>query len=336
MKTKITFSRWIHFGLVLSSFLFFIPRAFSQTDFGYPEEREEVVVFSDYAYFSENGSAGKEGEEDNWRLEVYYKVFNHRLTFVKEQDKFKASYEVEIVLFSKNKQFTASSQEEEYVVEGYQETQSSSSFLINQVDLSVPAGEYKLSLKLIDHNSKQVLKSEQQISVVSLKSNDPAFSGIELARDVKENQDSSKFTKRGREVIPSVSGIFGDPEPLFWIYFELYNFKPLRTEDHLIIYELEASNKAVVLRDTSRIPLQPATDQSFYDFKEIKIGELKDGTYTLRLKLVNKEGRVKAKAQKELNIEWSLLYQVKNNYPKAVDLLRYVASDKELKELKEA
>ena len=336
MKTKVTFSRCIRFGLILSLSLFFIPRAFSQTDFGYLEEPEEKGIFLDYACFFDNGSTGKEGQEENWRLEIYYKVFNHKFTFIKEQDKFKASYEVEIVLFSKNEQFTASSHEEEYMVKSYQETQSPSNFLINQVNLSVPAGEYKLSFKLIDHNSKQVLKSEQQISVASLKSNDPAFSGIELARDVKENQDSSKFTKRGREVIPSVSGIFGDPEPLFWIYFELYNFKPLRTEDHLIIYELEASNKAVVLRDTSRIPLQPAADQSFYDFKEIKIGELRDGTYTLRLKLVNKEGRVRAKAQKELNIEWSLLYQVKNNYPKAVDLLRHVASDKELKDLKDA
>jgi GWxTD domain-containing protein len=336
MKTKVTFSRWIHFGLILSSFLFFIPRVFSQTDFGYLEEPEEKGIFLDYAYFLENGSTGKEGQEDKWRLEVYYKVFNQKLTFVKEQDRFKASHEVEIVLFSKNKQFTASSHEEEYMVESYQETQSSSNFLINQVNLSVPAGEYKLSFKLIDHNSKQVLKSEQQISIASLKSNEPAFSSIELARNVKESQDSPKFIKRGKEVIPSVSNIFGDPENFLWIYSELYNFKSLRAEEYLLIYELEASNKTIVLKDTTKTSLLTTTDQGFYDFKKIKISEIKDGTYTLCLKLLNKEGKVRAKAQKELNIEWSLLYQVKNNYPKAVELLRYVASDKELKELKEA
>ncbi|MDP2960522.1 MAG: GWxTD domain-containing protein, partial [candidate division Zixibacteria bacterium] len=188
----------------------------------------------------------------------------------------------------------------------------------------------------IDHNSKQVLKSEQQINLPSQKSNEPVFSGIELARSVKESQDFSKFIKQGKEVIPSVSNIFGDPDDFLWVYFELYNLKATGPEDHLIIYELEASNKAIVLRDTTRTTLLQATDQSFYDFKEIKIGEIKDGTYTLRLKLLNKEGRVRAKTQKELNIEWSLLYQVKNNYPQAVELLRYVASDKELKELKEA
>jgi GWxTD domain-containing protein len=337
MKTKITFSRCIHFGLVLSLSLFFLPRAFSQTDFGYLEEPEDKGVFLDYTCFFENGSTGIEGQEENWRLEIYYKVFNHNLTFIKEQDKFKASYEVEIVLFSKNKQFTASSYEEEYVVESYAETQSSSNFLINQVNLSVPAGEYKLSFKLIDHNSEQVLKSEQPISIISLKGNEPAFSSIELARSVKENQDSPKFTKRGKEIIPSVSGIFGDPEDFLWIYFEMYNFKALRAEDYSLVCELEAGNKSIVFKDTTSISLLPVIDQtSFYDFKKISINEIKDGAYTLHLKLLNKEGKVRAKAQKELNIEWSLLYQVKNNYPQAVELLRYVASDKELKELKEA
>jgi GWxTD domain-containing protein len=337
MRTKITFSRYILFGLVLSLSLFFLPRAFSQTDFGYLEEPEEKGFFLDYACFFENGSTGREGQGENWRLEIYYKIFNHRFTFIKDQDKFRASYEVEIVLFSKNKQFTASSHEEEYVVDSYPETQSSSNFLINQVNLPVPSGEYKLSFKLIDHNSNQVLKSEQPVSIPSLKSNEPAFSSIEIARSVKENQDSLIFTKRGKEIIPSVSGIFGDPEDFLWIYFELYNFRAPKAEDYSLLCELEAGNKSMVFKDTTSISLLPAIDQTgFYDFKKISINEVKDGAYTLHLKLLNEEGRVRAKAQKELNINWPLLYEVKNNYPRAVELLRYVASDKELKELKDA
>jgi len=329
MKGKIVF-------LVLSFFLFFIPFSFSQTDFGYLEEPEEKGFFLDYAYFSENGSVGKEGKGDNWRLELYYKIFNHKLTFVKDQDRFKASYEIEMVLFSKNKQFTASSYDEEYMVDSYQETQSYASFLINQIDLSVPEGEYKLSFKLIDHNSNQVIESEKKISLPSLKGNEPVFSGLELARSVKEDQDSSKFTKRGKEVIPSVSHIFGDSESLLWIYFELYNLNIIAAKDYLLIYELEAADKSIVFKDTSRTTLLPLAAQVFYDFKKIGISEIPEGSYTLRLKLLDKKGKDRAKAQKELKIEWSLLYQVKTDYPKAVDLLRYVALGKELKELKEA
>jgi len=322
MRGKIVF-------LILSFFLFFIPFSFSQTDFGYLEEPEEKGFFLDYAYFKEGGS-------NDWRLEVYYKIFNHKLTFVKDEDRFKASYEIEMVLFSKNKQFTANSQEEEYMVDSYQETQSSVNFLINQINLYLPEGKYKLKVKLIDHNSNQVTKSEQQIILPSLKGNKPILSGLELVRSADESQDSTKFTKRGKEVIPSVSDLFGDPEALFWVYLELYNHKALVAEDHLLIYKLEAADKSIALVDTSRVTLLPSAGQVFYDLKKIEIGVIPDGFYTLWVRLLNENGKERAKAQKELKIEWSLLYQVKTDYHKAVDLLRYVASGKEQKELKEA
>jgi len=310
-------------------FLFFIPYSFSQTDFGYQEELEKPKIFLDYAYF-------KEGTGDNWRLEVYYKVFNNDLTFVKEKDEFRAAYEIEIVLFSKNKQYTASSHEEKYVVNSYQETQSEDNFLINQINLFAPGGDYKLSIKLIDHNSNQTEKSGQQINLPSLKGGEPVFSSLELARSVKQEADSSsKFVKRGEEIIPSVSDIFGDPDTVFWIYFELYGVGPENPENYLVSYELESGNKSTVFKDSTRAKLLQASDQTLYDFKKIELGTMPDRTYTLRLKLLNHEGKIRAKAEKELRIEWSQLYQVRTNWEKAVDLLRYLATDKELKELRE-
>jgi GWxTD domain-containing protein len=309
-------------------FLFFIPFSFSQTDFGLQEEPEKPKIFLDYAYF-------KEGTSDNWRLEVYYKVFNSDLTFVKVNDKFKASYEIEIILFSKNKQYTASSHEEEYVVDSYQDTRSADNFLINQIDLFAPAGEYRLSIRLIDHNSRQIEKSEQQFNLISLKRSEPAFGGIELARSVSQTGDSTnKFTKNGAEVIPSVSDIFGDPDTVFWVYFELYGVAIQRAEDYLLSYELDAGNKSTVFKDTVRAKLLQASDQTLYDFKKIELDTMPDRDYTLRLKLLNKQGKVITKAEKELRVEWSPLYQVNANWDKAVDLLRYVASDKELKEMR--
>lgn len=321
MKRKLVF-------IVFCLFLFLCSYSFSQTDFGYLEEPEEEGFFLDYAYF-------KEGKSDDWRLEVYYKIFNYKLTFVKAEEKFKASYEIEMVLFSKNKQFTASSHEEEYIVETYEETQSTQNFLINQVNLYLPEGDYKLRVKLVDHNSNQVSQLEKQLVLPSLRKNQPILSGLELARSLKVSQDHSKFTKRENEVIPSVSARFGDPENIFWIYLELYNLNVSGTLDYLLVYELEAANKAVALKDTSKTILLSSEDGVFYDFKRMEIGEIPGGFYSLRVKLLNRDGRERAKAQKEVEIEWSLLYQVKADYSSAVDLLRYVATGKELQELKE-
>ena len=315
--------------IVLGFLLSLNSYSFSQTDFGYQEDLDKEGFFLDYACFKESG-------KDDWRLEVYYKIFNHKLTFVKDEERFKASYEIEVALFSKNKQFTASSHEEEYIVETYQETQSTENFLINQTNLYLPEGDYKLRVKLIDHNSNQVSQLEKQIYLPSQGTNKIIFSGLELARGVKEDLDSSKFSKRGKEIIPSVSAFFGDPQNLFWVYLELYNLKISGTLDYLLLYELEAANKSIVFRDTSKTTLIPSADKIFYEFKKIQIEDMPGGSYTLRVRLTDKRGREIANVQKDLNIEWSLLYQVKTEYLKAIDLLRYVAKSKELEELKEA
>ncbi len=315
--------------IVLAFLLSLNSYSFSQTDFGYQEDLEKEGFFLDYAYFKGSG-------KDDWRLEVYYRIFNHKLTFVKDEERFRASYEIEIALFSKNKQFTASSHEEEYIVETYQETQSTENFLINQLNLYLPEGDYKLRVKLIDHNSNQVSQLEKQIYLPSRETHKIIFSGLELARSVKEDVDSSKFSKRGKEVIPSVSAFFGDPQNFLWVYLELYNLKLSGTLDYLLLYELEAVNKSIVFKDTSETTLMPSADEVFYEFKKIQIENIPGGSYTLRVRLTDKRGREIAKVHKDLNIVWSLLYQVKTEYLKAVDLLRYVANSKELEELKEA
>ncbi|HVP37181.1 MAG TPA: GWxTD domain-containing protein [Terriglobales bacterium] len=319
MKAKVTF----FFAVV---FLFFVPLVFSQSDYGYQEEPEAQDVLVDYSYFRQG---------DNWKLEVYYKIFNNKMTFVKEQDLFKASYEIELILYNKGKQVTASSHEEEFTVKDYQETQSPTAFLINQVELFAPAGEYKLSFTLNDHNSNRVSKNEQMIILPPIKMSEPLLSGLELARSVRQVGDSiSKFIKNGAEIIPSVSEKFGDPDSVLWIYFELYGVTNRNTEDYLLSYELEAGNKTTVFKDTVRAKLLPAFDQTFYDFKKIEIDTMPDQIYTLRLKLLNHQGKLVTKAEKVLRVEWSPLYQVNANWDKAVDLLRYVASDKELKDLR--
>ncbi len=98
--------------------VFLFSEGSAQTDFGYLEEGGGPIFFVDYASFRE-----ETGEK--YGLEVYYKIFNQGLTFVKYNDKFKASYEIELLVLNKiNKQVTGTSTEEDYLVDTYEETQS--------------------------------------------------------------------------------------------------------------------------------------------------------------------------------------------------------------------
>ena len=117
--------------------LFMLPAAVpirGQTDFGYLDE-SEAFFFVDWAAFREEAG-------EKFEVEIYYKIFTRALTFVKQGDQFRASYEIQVFLSNKvNRQVTGTSVEEDYYVGSYSETQSASDFLINKVPLSVYSGK---------------------------------------------------------------------------------------------------------------------------------------------------------------------------------------------------
>ncbi len=87
--------------------------AFGQTDFGYLDNREQIF-FVDYAAFREEAG-------EKFDFELYYKILTHALTFVKEGEKFRASYELQVVVSNKiNKQVSGTSMDESYLVDTYE------------------------------------------------------------------------------------------------------------------------------------------------------------------------------------------------------------------------
>jgi len=205
-------------------FLFLSGYALAQTDFGFLEEPRQRELYVDAAWFKEKG-------EDRWRLEAYYKIFNHKLSFIKLDDKFRASYEIGLKVFdSRKRQVTARSLEESYEVLTYGETTSPSGFLINQLDAYLPPGEYKLELTLNDLNSSQRWSKDMDLKTPELERKEPMFSAVEFARSISDTLTNPKFEKNGKEVIPSVSRVFGDPQLKIPIYFEIYRGK--EGEDH--------------------------------------------------------------------------------------------------------
>ena len=143
-KDKINFGLKVFFCL----WIFLYSFAMAQTDFGFLNKSKRVDFLVDYACFKE--------KEKDWRLEVYYKIFNEKLSFVKSDQRFRASYEVNLtVLDRKGHQITATSLEENFYVNSYSETTSKQDFLINLLQTKIAPGQYKLILELIDLNSNQ-------------------------------------------------------------------------------------------------------------------------------------------------------------------------------------
>ncbi|HEX7401956.1 MAG TPA: GWxTD domain-containing protein [candidate division Zixibacteria bacterium] len=311
----------IVFLLILFCFLgVFAPLVIlAQTDFGYIEEKEQIF-FTDCAAFREDTG-------EKFRVEVYYKILTKGLTFVKEGDKFKTAYEVQVFASNKiTKERTGTSMEEHYTVNTYEETRSPSDFLINQVNLFLYSGRYKLRIKLIDQNSGSTFEEEKDLNIPSRNKDKILFSDIEFIRQLTDSITDSRLNRKGYNIIPSVSRSYGDTDPILRFYFEIYG----ESQSYLLRSDIEHRAKDFHHQETTTVVLGPAV---FSTYDSVNIEGFPSGDYYLTLELLEKD-QVKAKAERTFQIEWSFFNLLKNDFAKAIDQLRYVASSDEMKKLK--
>jgi GWxTD domain-containing protein len=303
----------------------FFCQASAQTDFGYLEEGGGAVFSVDYASFRE-----ETGEE--YRLEVYYKIFNHKLTFVKSDGKFKASYEIQLSVLNKvNKQVTGTSEDEEYTLNTYEETQSPADFLINTMNLSLYSGRYKLRIKFIDRNSGSESTLERNFVIPSRSNNKVMFSDVEFVRELSDSAETSKFNKRGKRVIPSVDRNFGDSDPTLRFYYEIYGGSK-ESKEYDLVYEVYSLGHNFSRENTTKLLIGPET---VHRFDSLSLEGVPSGDYYLDVKLSEGHKQI-TKMEEAFRVEWSLLSMLKNDYQKFIDQLRYAGSDDEIKKLKQA
>ncbi|UCB51572.1 MAG: GWxTD domain-containing protein [Candidatus Zixiibacteriota bacterium] len=295
-----------------------------QTDFGFLDQSQQIF-FVDHAAFREETG-------ERFAVELYYKIMVSALTFVKEGERFRASYELQVVVSNKiNKQVTGTSLEEDYVVNSYEETRSPSDFLINQLNLSLYSGRYKLRIRLIDNNSGSVFEQERDFRIPSRTEKKILFSDVQFVRHVADTAGASKFVKKGRSVIPSVSRTFGDTDPTLMFYYEVYG-GPDEPESYLLGYQVNLLSGAFSHRETTTVMLGP---EVLWVFDSLSLEDFPSGYYSLEIKLWEGD-KVKAKTEREFQIDWSYVNLLRNDYLKAIEHLQYAASSDEMKELKKA
>jgi GWxTD domain-containing protein len=294
----------------------------AQTDFGYIEEKEQIF-FTDYAAFREDTG-------EKFRVEVYYKILTKGLTFVKDGDKFKTAYEVQVFANNKiNKERAGTSVEEHYTVNTYEETRSPSDFLTNQVNLFLYSGRYKLRIKLIDQNSGSTFEEEKDLNIPSRNKDKILFSDIEFIRQLADSTADSRLNRKGYNIIPSVSRSYGDTDPVLRFYFEIYGGSQ-PSQAYLLRSDIEHRAKDFHRQETTTVVLGPAV---FSTYDSVNIEGFPSGDYYLTMELLEKD-QVKVKVERTFQIEWSFFNLLKNDYAKAIDQLRYVASSDEMKKLK--
>jgi len=298
---------------------------------GYVEERgiDEPRFDFDFTTFRSEKSS------DAVSLEIYYKIFNDGLQYFKQDDEFVASYEINVVVLGTDKsQVTGYSREKKYKVGNYQETKNGASYLVNQINLEVPEGRFKIVCKLIDKLSGKVSSIEKDLSVEDLFRNDIDMSGIEFVRTVQDTGDvRSGFDKGEKKIVPIVSRSFSGEQNKASFYVELYNVDP-EPKDVIVNYQVKGSRSKPVYKDEFSLTLDKPITRLI---KEIPTEDMVPDEYELTFELKEKRKKKKwAERTAGFEVEWSLRALLKNDYETAVEQLKYIASGDEMKELKKS
>lgn len=278
--------------------------------------------FVDYATFA--------GEDEN-RLEVYYKIFNDGLNYVKKGDKYVANYEINVIIVGEgDKQITGQSVDKTYVLGDYSLTRSSEGYLINQIDLGIQPGEYALLCRLIDHNSNHVSTIESKFKAPPFDRN-ADLSDVEFIQQAEPMEDDSHFTKNGFTVLPAVERVYDSEDQNLGFFVEAY-LAGFGDDKASVVYEIADSRNGTVLTDT--IPLSSGSDNvSVKRFQPLK--DFPPGDYDLLLTL-KKGSRPVAQRTSDFIIKWSLASMIKNDFDYAVDQLKYIMSKDEKEGIYEA
>jgi len=277
-------------------------------------------------------AAFRQENSDQVRLEVYYKIFNNHLSFVKKDETFVADYELQVKVLGKNKrQISGNSISEKFTVPFYKETLSPVNFIINQVDLQTPSGEYKLEVALIDKNSHQTSTLNFSLKIPDYREKNLALSGVEFGQEVSDSASGTKFDKQGKKIIPKVERLFAGEDQNLWFYYEIYKNKPHPAELE-VTYEIIDYLQRHIHQEYEKLQLE---QPSLGIFKSLNLESFSPNSYTLLIRIKEKGGQ-NVSLKEDFRIEWSPVFYVKSDFKTALEHLRYVANEEEIKKLKKA
>ncbi len=275
--------------------------------------------FIDHAIFAD--SSGN-------RLEVYYKIFNDGLNYVKKADKFVANYEVNIIIIGdKKKQVTGKSIEKTYSLDNYDQTRSETGYLINQVSLPLGPGEYGLVCKLIDHNSNEVSTIEAKLNSYSF-NRSADISDIEFIQQRPDSIEAPQFSKGTSVVLPAVERSLDGELQSLGVYAEIYAGGYVGKSLQLK-YGIENKRQGIRFDTTVSITVDGPVVR-VRDF--LAIAMLPPEEYNLHLSLIDGQ-QVLAERSTRFLVKWSVASLIKNDFEYAVAQLKYIVTKEEKKEL---
>ena len=311
-------------GVICWAILFFpTGNLLAQTEFSGLPEPGEPVFDLDWAAFRIPG--------DSVRLEIYYRITNPHLSYVKKGNQYAASYEISAILKGRgDEQAATASNRENYVLETFDETRRTSGFLINILAVRVVPGQYELVVTVNDRISGGTHTVHRAVDIHDQTGPDWVIGGPEFVIPGVAPPADPRFQKDTSAFVPNVTRSLGGNDQPLSLYFEIY--QPAHHPASSVVITLIQQAGHHYFTDTIRVDTALKIIPVFY---QKPIPGFETGDARMELVALDHAGR-KAGAPFSCGIliDWSLASMVANNWKDVVDMLVHIASRQELDSLR--
>ncbi len=316
--------------LILIFAVFFNAVVFSQVETSSPRS----YVMPQF-YFNALNFAGDISENSTQsRLDIYVQVPYEFLQFIKEDTKYVANYEVNVsVLTKKGKYVTEKTWTRKVVAENFDQTISRAFWDISQTFLILPFGDYKISVQVIDLDTRRGLKKEDIVSVKNFLKSSLSVSDMMMVLSVRV-EDGVKT------IVPNIlNTVTSTSDEGFYLFFEVYNNTTL--EDSIDIgfkidkFSSGKKRRLIQVYTGSKSDFAKLGKNSV--ILEVPKLQLGFGDYLISVEVRMRSNKdYYSVAQKEFKVRWHEIPELISDLDKAIEQLVYIAKPEEINYIKSA
>ena len=305
-------------------FLLLIPfrAAIAQVEFNRAPNRPET----DFSFDAICVSSDQPGKT---RIDVYVEVPYQELHFVKVDDIYRCDYEASVQFLGDNKQVAAQRVwDNEVRVHDFNQTTSAKLKSLTHQVMDLSPGKYEIDVQIYEPETRKRTIRHNAIVVTDFSKDELSLSDIMLV---------SRLTKVGDKtgVIPNVAGAFTRQRTGFYLFFEAYHVSPI--DSLLLVAHIFDSQKKEVWRKEQE---EPPSSSKMQIFMKVDSVNFPAGAYTVVIEGYNARAGsnpdLKATTSRSFSVHWSDLPLTILNLDKAIDEMRYVATDEEMDYIRKA
>ena len=288
------------------------------------------VSFTSRLYFDALSLLSEHSGEG--RLDVYAEVPYEMLRFTKENDLFRASYDVTIGVYDSTQKLVVEKfWTEKIETPNYEESVSPKSMRVPQKSFSLLPGTYDVAVQVADRDTRKLVRNKKRVVVRDFSLSPVSMSDMMLVNSID--------TVAGKIVIsPNVSGNIADIHSGFYIFFEIYNH--VKIDSAAMVFDVRDAKGNIVQSDTVNEAIGVERKSIFF---RVKNSTMVAGEYLIDVTViplhqpqgVPKEN-MKASGSRPFVVRWRGMPISIVDLDLAIDELQYMADKEKIDEMKDA